>query len=120
MRFVPRTEISIPRFQPHELLFLDCWYGLTHEKSLDSYRVRCLNARSVVRELCDEVTEGRIDQPEFQGLCGESLAILQSDPILALFFRADLPQSGHSSNYHLIFQAAVKKRSGKNLRITTD
>ncbi|MEY3226848.1 MAG: hypothetical protein RLZZ536_1467 [Planctomycetota bacterium] len=90
MRFVPRTEISIPRFQPHELLFLDCWYGLTHEKSLDSYRVRCLNARTVVRELCDEVTEGRIDQPEFQGLCGESLAILQSDPILALFFSRGL------------------------------
>ena len=82
MRFVPRNEIANAKFQPHELLFLDCWYGLTHEKSLDSYRVRCLNARTVVRELCDEVCEGRIDQPEFQGLCSESLAILQSDPAL--------------------------------------
>jgi len=90
MRFVPRNEIATARFQPHELLFLDCWYGLTHEKSLDSYRVRCLNARTVVRELCEEVSEGRIDQPEFQGLCSESLAILQSDPIIVPAFSRGL------------------------------
>jgi len=82
MRYFPRTETSNQEFQPHELLFLDCWYGLTHEKSLDSYRVKCLNARTIVRELCQEVAEGRIDQPEFQGLCNESLAILRSDPAL--------------------------------------
>ncbi|AMV35265.1 hypothetical protein VN12_24280 [Pirellula sp. SH-Sr6A] len=86
MRFVPRNAIANLKFHPHELLFLDCWYGLTHEKSLDSYRVKCLNARTVVHELCDEISKGRIDQPEFQGLCSEALAILQGDPAISPSF----------------------------------
>jgi hypothetical protein len=66
------------------------------------------------------VTEGRIDQPEFQGLCGESLAILQSDPILALFFSRGLAAIRPFLELPPHLPGSGEKRSGKNLRITTD
>lgn len=68
------------------MLFLDCWYGFTHERSLDSHRVRCLNARTILRELCDELESGRLDEPEFCGICEEALSLLQSDPVVASEF----------------------------------
>ena len=86
MRFLTANDLAESDFEQHEMLFLDCWYGLTHDRSLDSYRVKCLNARSIVRELCDELDIGRLDEPEFHGICNEALSLLQSDPIASSAF----------------------------------
>lgn len=68
------------------MLFLDCWYGLTHHHSLDSFRVKCLNSRTVVKELSDELEIGRIEKEEFEGLCRETLTVLQNDHVVTSFF----------------------------------
>lgn len=86
MRFVLEEERKAKPLEQHEVLFLDCWYGLTHNQSLDSYRVKCLNARTIVRELCEELEIGRLDQPEFQGICEETLATLERDTVVPLSF----------------------------------
>lgn len=86
MRFVPTARIKCKQFEPHELLFLDCWYGLTHDKSLDSHRVKCLNARTVVRELCEELEIGRLDDEEFFAICSEASSILECDIVINVCF----------------------------------
>ena len=86
MRFIPPDRLKGTRFEPHELFFLDCWYGLTHDKSLDSHRVKCLNARTVIRELSEELEIGRLDDDEFLAICNEASSILQSDVVLAAAF----------------------------------
>lgn len=64
------------------MLFLDCWHGLTHNYSLDSFRVKCLNSRTIVRELAEELRIGRIEKDEFEGLCRETLALLENDIVV--------------------------------------
>ncbi len=86
MWVIPSNRVSTGLFEPHEALFLDCWYGFTHDRSLDSHRVRCLNARTILRELCDELEKGRLDEPEFCGICEEAVSLLQNDPIVASEF----------------------------------
>ncbi len=87
MRFVPESKITKFTFAPHEKLFLDMWYGLTHDHSLDSYRVRCLNARIGLRELCEEIEIGRLDDLEFQGICQETLSLLEGDAVVSACFQ---------------------------------
>ena len=90
MRFIPAKQLESVALEKHETLFLDCWYGLTHMRSLDSYRVRCLNARTIVRELCEELAIGRLDEPEFQGICQEALFLLQNDSVISTAFPKSL------------------------------
>jgi hypothetical protein len=67
----------------HELFFLELWFGMTHELSLDSHRVRCLNARSIIREIDHELRAGRLTQEDFNEMCAEANEILASDPVAA-------------------------------------
>lgn len=91
MRFVPEDELAKTAFASHEKLFLDMWYGLTHRRSLDSYRVRCLNSRVALRELCEEIEIGRLDDSEFRGICEETASLLEKDPVVA----ANFPRGVH-------------------------
>lgn len=73
----------------HEKFFLELWHGLTHETSLDSHRVRCLNARTILRELDQELTIGRITRgraEECSDLCAEADDILTHAPLVAQSF----------------------------------
>jgi hypothetical protein len=67
----------------HERFFLELWYGMTHEASLDSHRVRCLNSRTIIRELDQELQIGRARPEEFEDLCAEADEILGRDPLVA-------------------------------------
>jgi len=67
-------------FAPHEKFFLETWHAMTHELFLDSYRVRCLNARTIIRELDQELRIGRASPEAFQELCAEADEILARDP----------------------------------------
>jgi len=86
MRFISSRKISDKAFLPHQMLFLDCWHGLTHHYSLDSFRVKCLNSRTIVKELSDELEIGRIEKEELEGLCRETLTVLQNDHVVSSFF----------------------------------
>jgi hypothetical protein len=72
----------------HERLFVELWHSMTHMLSLDSYRVKCMNARTIVRELSEELRIGLITDPELKALCVEAAEILASDPIIKASFTA--------------------------------
>lgn len=55
---------------------------MTHERSLDSHRVRCLNARLIIGELDHELREGRIKPEELVELCAEADEILAQDCVV--------------------------------------
>ena len=77
-------------FLAHEKFFLELWHGMTHEASLDSHRVRCLNARTIIRELDQELRIGRAKPDEIQDLCAEADEILARDPLSANSFARHL------------------------------
>ena len=79
--------LSDGKFEPIQRFFLDCLFGLTHENSLDSYRVKCLNARTIVRELSEELEIGRLNDPEFKHLCSECTSILEKDFVVQSSFK---------------------------------
>lgn len=89
MHLLNRQHPTTP-LAAHEKFFLELWYGMTHESSLDSYRVRCLNARTIIRELDQELRIGRARPDEFQDLCAEAEEILSLDPLVAKSFSRHL------------------------------
>ena len=91
MRVIETGKLDAASPAPPERCFLECWYSMTHMRSLDSYRVRCMNSRTIVRELVDELRIGRIQGHELCGLCGEAAAILSSDPVLIKHFPTTYP-----------------------------
>jgi len=71
---------------PHQRFFVELWYSMTHLHSLDSYRVKCLNAHTVIRELNEELHIGLVNEEELAALCWETLEILESDTIINVCF----------------------------------
>ena len=85
MNLLNRQHPTTP-LAAHEKFFLELWHGMTHEASLDSYRVRCLNARTIIRELDQELHIGRARPEEIQYICTEAEEILSLDPLAAKHF----------------------------------
>lgn len=79
---------AIPAIAPQEHFFLEMWFGMTHQLSFDSYRVRCFNARTILRELNDELRINLLPDLERKEVCAEALAILDADPV----FKAAYPR----------------------------
>src|SRR2546427_7417601 len=77
-------------FAAHEQFFLELWHGMTHETSLDSHRVRCLNARMILRELDQELRIARAAPEELQEICAEAEEILARDPLVRQSFARHL------------------------------
>ncbi|MFZ4484874.1 MAG: hypothetical protein ACOYOL_12955, partial [Chthoniobacterales bacterium] len=71
----------------NEKFFLELWHGMTHEASLDSHRVRCMNARTIIRELNQDLHIGRARGDDLLGLCSEADEILTCDPVVGESFR---------------------------------
>ncbi len=69
-----------------EKFFLELWHGMTHEFSLDSHRVRCLNARTILRELDAELRACRLAPEELADLCAEAHAVVVDDPVVSQCF----------------------------------
>jgi len=86
MRILSAKILDSAGLEAHERLFVEFWYSMTHMRSLDSHRVRCLNSRTVVRELADEFRNPLLKPPELEALCAEAAAILRDDPIVARRF----------------------------------
>ncbi|MFP4106351.1 MAG: hypothetical protein ACLFVU_09705 [Phycisphaerae bacterium] len=88
MRILPISKLDAAELEPHQRLFVELWYGMTHQNSLDSYRVRCLNAHGIVRELDWELDAGLVNDTELKALCEEAAEILSADPVILEFFAA--------------------------------
>jgi hypothetical protein len=70
---------------PNQKAFMEGWYNMVHESSLDSHRVRCMNARNVLRETLALSSRNlpKIEQDQ-AAVALEALGILRSDPVLGL------------------------------------
>jgi len=71
-----------------ERLFVETWFSLTHVRSLDSFRARCLNSRTIVREIHDELEIGRIKDEQLEALLREAALLLERDFVIASEFAA--------------------------------
>jgi hypothetical protein len=85
MHLLPNNPILQALAQP-EKFFLELWHSMTHERSLDSYRVRCLNSRTILKEIDSELRGGRIQPDELLELCEEATDILNLDSYAAQAF----------------------------------
>lgn len=63
-----------------QVFFLNCWFNLVHESSLDSYRVRVMNPESILRELL-KMYEPHADESDRKRVAEEAVEILRSHPI---------------------------------------
>jgi len=90
MRVLDAKILDAAKLAEHERLFVELWYGMTHLHSLDSYRVKCLNAHGIMRELNEELRTGRVNDDEIDPLCAEAIEILQNDAIINTHFAAQL------------------------------
>jgi hypothetical protein len=88
MRVLPENFMP-PAFTPSQRAFVDAWFSLTHAQSLDSHRVRTLNARLVLRELvdvCRLAEAGVISTFHRKAVAEEALSVLDRDPVFASKF----------------------------------
>lgn len=87
MRVMIGEKLDAAKLEPHEHFFVELWYGMTHSQSLDTYRVKCMNARTLVRELSEELQIGLIltkdNSDQFKAVCTEVGKILASDPVIS-------------------------------------
>src|SRR6266699_3568701 len=86
MNLISNNNVGFQDLAVHEKFFLESWFGMTHELSLDSYRVRCLNARGIVRELNLELATGRLAAEDLKDLCDEAIEILGRDPLIQVHY----------------------------------
>ena len=91
MRVLP--DNSFPAFfTPSQRGFVEAWYTLTNIQSLDSHRIRTLNARLALRELVDvcRLVEAEIIHASHrENVADEAAEILQEDPIYQSKFAPD-------------------------------
>jgi len=90
MRIVSPAKIIAAKLEPHESLFVGLWHSMTHNKSLDSYRVRCMNSRTIVREISQECRLNLMATAELGQLCMEAKSILEQDPVCGKYFSGSL------------------------------
>ena len=76
------AEFVLPDDQAHRL-FISCWYSLVHQQSLDSHRVRCMNALNILEELQRLIPKAlRGIELDIKRSAEEALDILESDPVV--------------------------------------
>jgi hypothetical protein len=83
MNLINDDNSSFLALAAHEKFFVESWHGMTHELSLDSHRVRCLNTRAILRELNLELRSGRLAVEDLTDLCEEASEIISLDPLAA-------------------------------------
>jgi hypothetical protein len=90
-------------------LFLELWYGMTHSRSLDTHRVRCLNARTIIRELDHELQVARIALQDLKELCDEADEIVSRESFLGTMYSRHLELFGKASAWIDKFEEKDKK-----------
>jgi hypothetical protein len=95
-----------------EMFFVELWNSLTHEKSLDSYRVKCMNSRIIIKELSNELHFHLtlIRNDEIKMICEEAQYILQNDLVC----------KKHFSNFNKTILPYLEKPLEKPKKVTQD
>ena len=65
-----------------EKFFLEAWFNLTHERSLDSYRVRYHNGRTILEELHREMGMPMASATDLGAIVAEAREICGADTVL--------------------------------------
>lgn len=68
--------------------FIQTWYSLIHRNSLDSHRVRCMNALNILREIFDLFQKPKLPGvfKDIRKTAEEALAVLERDRVIARHF----------------------------------
>jgi len=90
MRIINADLLKAAGLNACQSFFVELWYGMTHLHSLDSYRVKCLNSHTILRELNEELRIGLGNDEEIDALCAEAIKILQNDTIINTHFATQL------------------------------
>lgn len=80
--FAISNSPSFGSLVPAEKLFLESWFNLTHPRSLDSYRVRCLNGRTILEELKREIELKIANAEDFGVILNEAKLLCEGDAIV--------------------------------------
>jgi hypothetical protein len=64
-----------------QTFFLNCWFNMVHQSSLDSYRVRVMNPRNILREF-RRMYELHSDESDRRRVAEEALDIFAKHPVL--------------------------------------
>lgn len=75
-------------YRPPEQLFLESWLNLAHPRSLDTYRVRCHNGRTILSELTREMALKLASVEDLAHIATEGNQLCKADPILQKIFGA--------------------------------
>lgn len=112
MHVIPHNPL-FDTLQRGEKVFLEAWFNLTHAQSLDSYRVRCHNGRTILEELKRELGIAVAKDEDLAVVAAEAIVIGDADHLL---------QSALGANWkllrgHLDTLSKAKKDEGKNERL---
>ena len=88
MQILDRRTLDSANLDGCERLFVETWYSLTHVRSLDSFRARCLNSRTIIREIHEELELGRIKEEHLEALLREASFLLEHDSVISSEFAA--------------------------------
>ncbi|XZE56156.1 hypothetical protein SH139x_002239 [Planctomycetaceae bacterium SH139] len=99
MQVIDEKLLNEAKLADCERFFVEVWYSLTHFRSLDSFRVRCLNSRTVIGETLRELRIGRIKDDDLGNLLSEVEATLDRDPVVSTNFQ---PQKASLSKHFAI------------------
>src|SRR5437016_6970902 len=81
MQLLPADALDAASLSAEERLFVDSLYQMVHLESLDSYRAKCLNLRTIMEEMRHELRTGRLEEDELKMMSGEAAEVLEADPL---------------------------------------
>ena len=96
------------QFTSRQTFFLNSWFNLVHQSSLDSYRVRVMNPRNILREL-RRMYEPHADEADRRRVAEEVMEIFSKHPVLD---HAPEPYGGLHDAIGLISEAVAKSAKG--------
>ena len=87
MIIIKPERITSAALSAYEGFFVELWHSMVHRESLDSYRVRCMNPRTIVRELAEELSLNfKIKDDEIKNLCLEVKYLIEEDPVCTKYY----------------------------------
>ena len=99
--------VKLPSETPKRF-FIQAWYSLIHQSSLDSHRIRCMNSSNILRELQDLI--GKRDFPnidkDVKAVCAEVITTISKDDFIKKFYIKNIEKI--DPLLHAILKSGVK------------